>query len=124
MTRNLLMTAAAAIVFVASIGIGNADADGGGFHGGFAHEGVIRDRGIHHEVMRHRFVGRRGFPAIGFGYDDLTSDPGQDATADAPPIVNGPQPVPAVLAGDRPPCHETTMGVIVDRGSSCSHGLQ
>lgn len=120
MTRNLLMTATAAIVLVVSVSLGNAEAAGSGFHGGFAHGGVIRDRGIHHEVIRHRFVGRRGVPATGFGYDDLTDYPGPDTATEASPVASGSQPAPTVLAMDRPPCHETTDGVAVIRGTSCS----
>jgi hypothetical protein len=97
MTRKLLMTVAAAIAFIVSIGIGIAEAGGRGFSHGFIHGGVIRDRGIHHEVIPHRFVGRRGFPAIGFGYDDLTGYPGPDAAAEGSPMFNGPQPAPTVL---------------------------
>ena len=118
MTRKLLMTAAA-IALVAPIAIGNAEADGRGFSHGFIHGWVIRDRGIHHGVDQHRFIGRQGFPALGLGYDDLTGYPGPDA-AEVPPTVNGAQPAPTVLAVDRPPCHETTDGVVVMRGTSCS----
>ena len=117
MTRNLVMTAAAAIALIASTGIEIAKADGRGSHGGFIHGGVIR---IHHEVIRHGFVGRRGFPAIGFGYDDSTGYLGPDAAAEVPGMINGPQPAPTILAVDRPPCHETTDGVVVMRGTSCS----
>jgi hypothetical protein len=120
MTRKLLMIPAAVAV-VASIGIGNAEADGRGFRGGIIRGGVVRDRGIHHRVDQHRFIGTQGFPALGFGYDDLTGYPGPDA-AEVPPMVNRPQPAPTVLAVDRPPCHETTDGVVVIRGTSCSRG--
>lgn len=120
MTSKLLMTIAAAIALVASIGSGPAEAAGRGFHGDFTHGGAIRDKGIHHEVIRHRFVGRRGFPPTGFGYGDLTGYGDSDAVAEAPAIANVPEPAPTVLAVNRPPCHETTEGVVVMRGTSCS----
>jgi hypothetical protein len=120
MTRKLLLTIAAAIALIASIGSGPAEGDGGAFHGGFNHGGVTRDRGIRHEVIQQRFVGKRGFPATGFGYDDSTGYVDLDAAAEGPFLVNVPQPAPSVLAVDRPPCHETTDGVVVMRGTSCS----
>jgi hypothetical protein len=120
MTRKLLLTIAAAIALIASIGSGPAEAKGGSFHGGFIHGGVIRDRGTRHEVIQQRFVGKRAFPATGFGYDDLTGYGDLDAAAERPFLVNVPQPAPSVLAVDRPPCHETTDGVVVMRGTSCS----
>jgi hypothetical protein len=119
MTRKLLKVAAA-VALVASIGIGNAEAGGRGFPGGSIHGGVIRDRGIHREVPRHHFIGRQGFPAVGIGYGDFTANADPNAALEAPPIVDVPQPAPTVLAVARPPCHETTDGVVVMRGTSCS----
>jgi hypothetical protein len=87
MTHKLLMTAAAAIVLVALIGIGNAEANDRGFPGGFIPGGVIRDRGIHHEVLRHRFIERQGFPAIGFGDGDFTDYADPDAAVEAPALL-------------------------------------
>jgi hypothetical protein len=119
MSRKLLMTATA-IALIASTGSGISAAGGGGIQGSFVHGGVIHDSGVHHKVMRNHSVSRRGFPATGLGYDDLTGYGDSDAAAEAPSIADVPQPAPAVLAVDRPPCHETTEGVVVMRGSSCS----
>jgi hypothetical protein len=127
MPRKLLMTAAVVAITIASIGTEIAEADGGGFHGGAFHAGVVvHGGGIHHGVFHHRgFFGGRSFPGNGYGYDGFAAYPDTDTAADVPPISVVPRPVPAVLAGDRPPCHETTTeGVVVDRGSSCSHGSQ
>jgi hypothetical protein len=122
MTHKLSMTAAS-IALVASIGIGNAEADGRGLHGGFIHGGVVHDRDIRRGVNHQHFLGRQGFPGIGFGYDDAIGY-GPDVAAEAPPIVHVPQPAPTALAVDRPPCHETTEGVVIMRGTSCSRGTQ
>jgi hypothetical protein len=126
MTRKLLMTAAVAAITIASIRTETAEADGGGFHAGALHAGVVHSGGIHRGTFYQRsFFGGRSFPVNGYGYDGFSAYPDADVAADVPPISIAPRPVPAVLAGDRPPCHETTpVGVIVDRGSSCSHGSQ
>jgi hypothetical protein len=121
MPRKLLMTAAVVAMTIASIGTKTAEADGGGFHAGAYHGGGFH-RGAFHD---RRFFGGRSFPANGYGYDGFSTYPDTDIAADAPPISVVSRPVPAILAGDRPPCHETTTeGVVVARGSSCSHGSQ
>jgi hypothetical protein len=123
MTRKLSMTAAAtAIALTLSIGIGNAEADGRGLHGGFIHGGVVHDRDIRRGVNHQHFLGRQGFPGIEFGYDDPIGY-GPDVQAEAPHSVSAPQPAPTVLAVDRPPCRETTEGVVVMRGTSCSRDV-
>jgi hypothetical protein len=88
MTRKLLMTIATAIALIASTGSGTSAAGGGGVPGGFIHGGVSPDRGVHHEVARHHFVSRPGFPATGLGYDDLTGYGAPDAAAEAAPIAD------------------------------------
>jgi hypothetical protein len=88
----------------------------GSFHGGVVHGG-----GIHHGVI-HRH-GARGFPRNGFGYPGSIGYSDPEAAAEAPTVVTAPQPAPAVVAVDRPPCRETTTeGVVIVRGSPCSRG--
>jgi hypothetical protein len=115
MTRELLMTAAiVAITLAPSIGVGTAAADGKGIHGGGIHGGGLHHRG---------FFAERGLRGSGLGYGGFIAytDPG--ATAEAPSIFAVPPPAPAVLAADLPPCRETTTdGVVIARGTSCSHG--
>jgi hypothetical protein len=43
---------------------------------------------------------------------------------EAPPSPIPPQPAAAVVAADRPRCHETTDGVVIMRGTSCSREAQ
>jgi hypothetical protein len=122
MTRKLLMSAAVvAIALVPSIGIGTADARDGGFHAGGFHGVGFHAGGFHHRG----FVGGRRFRGEGFGYGGLIGYAEPDAAAEAPSVSVVQQPAPAVLAADRPPCHEmTTLGVIIERGTSCSRGAQ
>jgi hypothetical protein len=117
LTRKLLITAAIAVIALTLSSIGIAEADGvASFHGGVVHGG-----GIHHGVIhRHGFFGARGFPRNGFGYPGIIGYSDPEAAAEAP-TVTAPQPAPAVVAVDRPPCHETTTeGVVIVRGSACS----
>jgi hypothetical protein len=119
--RKLPIAAAIAVIaLVPSIGIGFAEAGGvGRIHGGVVHGG-----GIHHGVIhRHGFFGARGFPRNGFGYPGFIGYADPEAAAEAPPDFTAPQPAPAVVALDRPRCHETTTeGVVIVRGSACSRG--
>ena len=126
MTRKLIMTAAVAAIAIASIGTEIAEANGGGFHAGAFHAGVVHGGGIHHGVFYHRdFFGGRRIPVNGYGYDGFPAYPDTDTAAEVPPVFVVPRPVPAVVAGDRPPCQETTTaGVVIERGSSCSRGSQ
>jgi len=62
MTRKLLMTAAvAAIAFTLLIGIGAAEAHGGGFGGGGFHRGGFHGGGFHGGGFHGRGFDRRGF---------------------------------------------------------------
>jgi hypothetical protein len=96
-----------AVTLASSFGVGVAAADGKGIHGGIHHRG---------------FSGTPGLRGNGFGYGGLIaySDPG--ATAEVPAVLTVPQPAPAVVAVDLPPCRETTTeGVVIARGTSCAH---
>jgi hypothetical protein len=121
LTRKSLITAAIAVIALTPpFGIGIAEANGMiGFHGGSVHGG-----GVHHGVIHHHgFFGARGFPRNGFGYPGVIGYPDPEAASEAPTVVTAPQPAPAVVAVDRPPCHETTTeGVVIVRGSACSRG--
>jgi hypothetical protein len=72
---------------------------------------------------------RRNFGSVGdFGaFGDFGSFGGFGGPAvisEAPPGVDfiEPQPAPLRTAAELPPCHETTsVGVIVERGTACSH---
>jgi hypothetical protein len=120
MTHKLLMTAAVvALALTPSIGNGTAQADGGGFHGGGSTGGAFHGGGVHHRA----FAGGRGFLGTGFGYGSFVGDTEPDTVVEAPSVYPIPGPAPAV-AKDRPPCQETTVGVIIMRGTSCSHGTQ
>jgi hypothetical protein len=121
LTRKLLITAAIAVIALTpSIGIGIAEADGmASFRGGVVHGGGIH-RGVIH---RHGFVGARSFSRNHFGYPGIIGYSDPEAAAEAPTVVTAPQPAPAVVAVDRPPCQETTPeGVVIVRGSPCSRG--
>ena len=121
MTRKLLIAAAITVIALTpSIGIGTAEAE----RVGSVHGGVVHGGGIHHRLIhRHGFVGARGFPRNGFGYPGIIGYSDPEAAAEAPPVLPTPQPAPAVVAVDRPPCHETTTeGVVIVRGSPCSRG--
>jgi hypothetical protein len=121
MTRKLPIAAAIAVIALTpSIGIGIAEADGmASFHGGVVHGG-----GVHHGVIhRHGFFRAGGLPRNGFGYPGIIGYSDPEAAPEAPIVVTAPQPAPAVVAVDRPPCHETTTeGVVIVRGSACSRG--
>jgi hypothetical protein len=70
MTRKLLMTAAViAIALTAPIGIGTAEARGGGFRGGGFHGGDFRGGGFHDRG----FFGRREFPGDGILFGGVFS---------------------------------------------------
>jgi hypothetical protein len=89
MTRKLLMTAAVvAIALTPAIGIGAAEARGGGFHSGGFHSGGFHSGGFHGGGFHHRasFGGRR-FRGDGFGDGDFIgyTDPG--GAAEAPPVA-------------------------------------
>jgi hypothetical protein len=124
-TRKLRMTAAVvAIALTPLMGIGTALADragfpGGGFHVGVLHGGAFRGGAFH---PRASFVGR-GFRGTGFGYGGVIGYTEPDTVAEAPSVFAVPNPAPAV-AVDRPPCRETTAGVVIMRGTSCAHGAQ
>jgi hypothetical protein len=124
LTRKLPIAAAIAVIALIPSGIGIAEAGGvAGFHGGEVHGGGMRGGIRHGAIHRHGFFGARGFPRNGFGYPGIIGHAEAEATAEAPPVVTAPQPAPAVVAVDRPPCHETTTeGVVIERGSACSRG--
>jgi len=68
MTRKLLMAVAiVAIALTPLIGIGTAEAHGGGFHGGGFHGGAFRGGGFHGGFHDRGFIGGRGFRGGGFG---------------------------------------------------------
>jgi hypothetical protein len=121
MTRKLRMTAAVvAIGLTPLIGIGTAEADGGGFHGGGMHGGGMHGGHIHQRV----FFGGRGSRGAGFGYGGFIGYSDPDGVAETPNVSTVRQPASAVPV-DRPPCRETTAeGVVVTRGISCSRGAQ
>jgi hypothetical protein len=117
MTHKLLMTAAVvAFALATSIGIGSAEAGGGGFHGEGFHGG-----GFHHRAH----PDGRAFRGNGLGYGGFVDYTGPDAAAESPPFSAVPQPASPVLALDRPPCRETTtVRVVIVRGTSCSRGTR
>src|SRR5260370_38165077 len=122
MSRQLLTSAAVvvAIALTPSIGIGTGEAGGGGFHGGGFRGAGFHGGGFHHRA----FSGERRFRGNGFGYGFIGyADPAP--AAEAPTVSAVPPPASTVLAVDRPPCRETTtVGVVIERGTSCSHGAQ
>jgi hypothetical protein len=120
MTRALLMIAAiVALALTPSIGIGTAQANGGGFHGGGFRGGGLHSGGLHHRT----FPGGRRFWGTGFGYGGDIGYTDQDTAAEGPSVFALPNVAPAARV-DRPPCRETTSGVVIMRGTSCSHGAQ
>ena len=127
MTRKLLMAAAVAvaIALTPSIGIGTAEADSGGFHGGGFPGGGFHGGGFHGGGFHHRaFSGERRFRGTGLGYGFIGYTEPAPA-AEAPSVFAVPQPASTVLAVDRPPCRETTtVGVVIERGQSCSRSAQ
>jgi hypothetical protein len=106
-----------------------------------ATHGVFRFNGRETVVVEERSSGpktieigdrssrRRNFGSVGdFGaFGDFGSFGGFGGPAvisEAPPGVDfiEPQPAPLRTAAELPPCHETTsVGVIVERGTACSH---
>jgi hypothetical protein len=86
-------------------------------------------------VAFHRRGFRRGFTDFGellplgfagglLGFGGLVG-PGSPAVviaASPNPVSSPPPPAPAKTAAELPPCHETTsFGVIIQRGTGCSH---
>ena len=127
MIRKLLLTATVvAIALTPSIGIGIAEAAGGGLHGGVVHAGVIHGRVAHDRIIHRGIDSRPGFRGNGFGYGGLVGYADPDATTEgssAPTITQ--QPLSVVPAVDLPPCRETTAeGVVVARGTACSRGAR
>jgi hypothetical protein len=89
----------------------------------------VVDRSSGHVVARdHRDFDRSGHPRrLLAGVDGFIGSPVIDDTA-PPSVVDLPQLAPeseqpgrSQVAGDLPPCHETTsIGIIIERGMACS----